>query len=291
MSDQASNLRHLVEAPNQTARVITFASGKGGVGKSNLITNLAIAIAAGKLKVALLDVDLGLANLDILLGLTPGYNLSHLMSGQKNITEIIVPGPNDVMFIPGASGVSRLANLNEEERLFLLERFKEIEDRADLILIDTGAGLGDNVLRFALASHTLIVVTTPEPTARMDAYALIKTFRRQCSGQEVYILVNEASHHEAKQVYQSLSTVCQQHLDFTPKFLGAVPVDPHVPQSVAKRRPFILNAPRCEASVAVKQIANKLQTQIFPELSHSLATEPQSLFSRFFNVISRLKQE
>ncbi|MBF0245300.1 MAG: P-loop NTPase, partial [Planctomycetes bacterium] len=127
MPDQAASLRSLVGKPGKYAKTITFASGKGGVGKSNIVLNSAIALAAREIRVAILDMDLGLANLDILLGMTPTYNLTHVMSRQKRITDIILPGPNDIMFVPGASGVSRLANLNDAERAFLVETFADLE--------------------------------------------------------------------------------------------------------------------------------------------------------------------
>ena len=224
MADQAATLRNLVGAKPQLAKVITFSSGKGGVGKSNMLCNLSIRLAGLGHRVAILDMDLGLANLDILLGLSPRFNLGHVMAGQKTLTDIICPGPNDIMFVPGASGVSRLANLKTSERENLIKKFNELEKMADLLMIDTGAGLSDNVLSFALASQSLIVVTTPEPTARMDAYALIKTVMSKNPKLPIYVLLNEVnSGKEADQVYKSLLQVCKQHLPKLPQYLATSP--------------------------------------------------------------------
>ncbi len=289
MSDQAATLRGMVGQHHHYAKVVTFASGKGGVGKSNIIVNVAIALAGLDLKIALFDMDLGLANIDILLGMTPHHNLSHVMAGQKSLTDIILPGPNNVMIIPGASGVSRLANLKEQERATLIESFAEIEARADLLLVDTGAGISDNVLQFALASQVLVVVTTPEPTARMDAYALIKTVHRMSEGAlPIQVIVNGvASKSEAEQVFQSLLAVCERHLSNHPQFLGFVPQDPAIPKAVKKRRPFLLNNPGSPAARAVVDLAAEMRRVLLPTGSNAAAPRvANSFFARLFSLFS-----
>jgi flagellar biosynthesis protein FlhG len=285
MADQAATLRSMMGATSKYSKVITFSSGKGGVGKSNIICNLAIMLAGRGLRVAILDMDLGLANLDILLGVSSTYNLTHVMAKQKKITEIIVPGPNNIMFIPGASGVSRLANMNENERNFLIKNFSELESLTDIILVDTGAGLSDNVLHFALASHALIVVTTPEPTARMDAYALIKTAHNKDKSLPFHIIVNEvASDNEGENVYNSLLDVCQKHLSLELNFLGFVPTDPKIPQAVKRRRPFSIEFPNCNGSKSLEKITSKFQNEFLPNHGKGKDRMQNSFFSRLFSI-------
>lgn len=287
MPDQAASLRQLVGGPQRFAKVVTFASGKGGVGKSNLITALSILLADRGHKVALMDMDLGLANLDLLLGVKPRFNLAHVMAGQKKITEIVCPGPNNIMFVPGASGVSRLANLNRKERDTLVERFSELESISDLLLIDTGAGLGENVLHFATASQSLIVVTNPEPPARMDAYALIKTALTRSPNLPVFVLVNEVRHEsEARNVYRSISEVSRQHLPQAPHFLGYVPRDDHVVRAVSRRIPFVLEYPSCAASRAMSQVSRDFERNLLPHRGGPDDRQRSSFFTRLFSAFS-----
>lgn len=288
MADQAATLRNLVGNQNRLAKVVTFSSGKGGVGKSNILCNLSIKLAGLGHRVSILDMDLGLANLDILLGLSPRFNLGHVMAGQKSITDIICPGPNDIMFVPGASGVSRLANLRQKERESLIKKFTELESMADLLMIDTGAGLGDNVLHFALASQSLVVVTTPEPTARMDAYALIKTVMSKDPTLPVYVILNEAhSQREAEQVFNSLLQVCKQHLPKLPTYLGYLPLDPHVSRAVQQRKPFILEYPQSPASKAISQVAGEFQNLLLPHSAKREDHNSKPFLSRLFSLFSK----
>ena len=287
MPDQAETLRGLVGSPKRFAKVLTFASGKGGVGKSNLALATAITLASRDLKVAIMDMDLGLANLDILMGVQPRFNLSHVMAGQKQLTEIIVPGPHDVMLIPGASGVSRLANLKPMERQELTQKFAEIESLVDLLIVDTGAGLGENIVHFALASSAIIVVTTPEPTARMDAYALIKTALARNPEMDVQILVNEVSgEREAQDVFEGLCKVCRQHLSSSPNYLGHVPKDENVPRSVAQRTSFVLHQPRCPAAKAVRAVASQIERHLFPSSEQLDNKQRTSFLTRLFSAFS-----
>jgi|SaaInlStandDraft_1057018.scaffolds.fasta_scaffold31033_1 flagellar biosynthesis protein FlhG len=287
MTDQAAILRGMVGEVKKYPKVVTFASGKGGVGKSNLITALAILMGEQNTKVTLLDMDLGLANLDILLGLNPRFNLAHVMAGQKKIREIVCPGPNNIMLVPGASGVSRLANLNSRERKQLSEKFSELEKMSDIVLVDTGAGLGENVLHFATASQAMVVVTTPEPPARMDAYALIKTAMAKAPDLSIHVIINEAaSEAQAKAVFKSLSEVSRQHLPRLPKYLGYVPLDPHVSQSVGKRRPFVLAYPNSVASRAMRKIERDLSAFLLPHRGTSDDRLSRSFFSRLFSAFS-----
>lgn len=287
MADQAANLRHLVGDPLRYSKTVTFTSGKGGVGKSNLILSLSILLAQQGLKVGLMDLDLGLANLDILMGASPRYNLTHVMAGQKSVTDIVHPGPHDIMFIPGASGVSRLANLNKKEREQLTRTFSEIETLADLLLIDTGAGLSENVLHFATASQSLIVVTTPEPPARMDAYALIKTAMSRSPELDIYLLINEVKNaSEADRVFKSIKEVCRQHCPKLPLYLGYVPLDLHVPRAVSERNSFVLQYPNAPASKAMRRVARDAQAFLLPHQGALEDRQRSSFFSRLFSAFS-----
>lgn len=291
MADQAATLRHLVGDPLRYSKVVTFTSGKGGVGKSNIILSLSILLAKQGLKVGLMDMDLGLANLDILLGVSTRYNLTHVMAGQKKMTDIVHPGPHDIMFIPGASGVSRLANLTRKEREQLTLRFAEIESLADILLIDTGAGLGENVLHFALASQSLIVVTTPEPPARMDAYALIKTVMSRSPDIDIYLLVNEVnSPAEGDRVFKSIKEVCRQHCPKLPLYLGYVLLDPHVSRAVSARTPFVTKFPNCPASKSMDRIARDARAFLLPHHGALEDRQRSSFFSRLFSAFSEKPQ-
>jgi flagellar biosynthesis protein FlhG len=286
-ADQAATLRHLVGDPKRYSKVVTFTSGKGGVGKSNLILSLSILLAKQGLKIGVMDMDLGFANLDILMGVNPRYNLTHVMAGQKKLSDIVHPGPHDIMFIPGASGVSRLANLTKKEREQLVRRFAEIETLADLLLIDTGAGLSENVLHFALASQSLIVVTTPEPPARMDAYALIKTAMSRSPDLDIYLLINEVhSPAEADRVFKSIKDVCRQHCPKLPLYLGYVPLDPHVSKAVSARTPFVHKFPNCPASKAMGRVSRDARTFLLPHMGELEDRQQSSFFSRLFSAFS-----
>lgn len=288
MSDQAATLRNLVGESSRFAKVVTFSSGKGGVGKSNMLCNLSIQLAGLGHRVAIMDMDLGLANLDILLGLSPRFNLGHVMAGQKSLTDIICPGPNDIMFVPGASGVSRMANLRPKERDTLIQKFTELEKMSDLLMIDTGAGLSDNVLQFALASQSLVVVTTPEPTARMDAYALIKTIMSKDASLPVYVILNEVhSPREAELVFNSLLQVCKQHLPKLPIYLGHVPLDLHVSKAVQQRKPFILEYPHCAASKGLTNVSREFQKLLLPHSAKREDHNPKPFLSKLFSLFSK----
>jgi len=273
MNNQADSLRLIVKqmknslhaqinGANKGTRVITISSGKGGVGKSNLSLNLALALTDFKQKVILLDADMGLANIDVILGLTPAYNLAHVMVGEKNITDIITEGPHGLKIIPGGSGMQELANLKEWELENFLTKLSKIEGTTDYLLIDTGAGLSKTVLSFALAAEELIVVTTSEPTAITDAYGLIKTLCRQDYLGQIYIVVNRASSPKAAAiVFNKLKIAVNRFLKHNIDFLGYVVEDAKVGQAVQDQKAFIIEYPHAKASHNLYNIAAKITDQ------------------------------
>ncbi len=242
------------------ATVIAITSGKGGVGKSNVAVNLAIKLSAAGKDVVLLDADLGLANADVLCNITLPSNLSHVISGRKQLSEVMVKAPGDFRLIGGASGLARMADLNELERNHLIEALGELERQADTILIDTGAGISPNVLAFARCADHVLVVTTPEPTAITDAYAVIKVLSRDGQERRVSLLVNQARGPlEGRQVHERIARVAKQFLSVSVLDGGWLPSDEQVSQAVRRRMPFVLGAPRCAASVGIGQLAMRLE--------------------------------
>ncbi|MDD2211458.1 MAG: MinD/ParA family protein [Clostridia bacterium] len=273
MNNQADSLRLIVKQMknslqaqinnvNKGTRVITISSGKGGVGKSNLSLNLALALTDFKQKVMLLDADMGLANIDVILGLTPLYNLSHVIMGEKTIPEIIIEGPHGLKIIPGGSGMQELANLKEWELENFLTKLSKIEGEADYLLIDTGAGLAKTVLSFALAADELIIVTTSDPTAITDAYGFIKTLCIQNYSGQIYIVVNRAfSANDAAIVYNKLKIAVNKFLKYNIEFLGFVVEDSKVGQAVREQKAFIIAYPQSMASYNLYNIAAKITNQ------------------------------
>ncbi len=302
MTDQAHALREMIaqaqhDAPNAVAaptqptnpkseirnpkspatRTLAITSGKGGVGKTTLSVNLAAQLATMGRRIVLLDADLGTANADVLCNLTPAGHLAHVVAGRKSIHQVITPAPGGFHLIPGASGLATVAALAEHERQRLLDQLQLLEQDVDLLLVDTGAGIGPNVLGFLMAADEVIVVTTPEPTAITDAYALIKTLARQREqlGQgppAVRILVNQAaSEREARGVYERLAAVCRRFLSFVPRFAGHVVHDTVVGQAVRQRQLFVLEQPRSAAGLCMHRLAHRIDRHaIVPRPSGSL---------------------
>ncbi len=241
------------------ARVIAVSSGKGGVGKSNLAVNLAVMMSGLGLKVCLLDADLGLANADVLCNLTPRLTLEHVLAGRCRLAEAAALAPGGFRLIPGASGVARLADLGLEHRRELLRQLALLERVADVIIIDTGAGIGRNVLAFAAAAHTTLVVTTPEPTAMTDGYGLIKSLSHRDPDRPVQVVVNLVSEAgEAEEVFARLDRVSRAFLNRPLEFGGMIPLDPSVRRAVRMRVPFSLLAPDGAATQAVRRLAVRL---------------------------------
>ena len=242
------------------ASVIAITSGKGGVGKTNLAVNLAITLSAAGKRVVLLDADLGLANADVLCNIDLPANLSHVIARRKELGEVLVQAPGGFSLIGGASGLARMADLTDADRQRLVDALGELEQKADVILIDTGAGISPNVLAFTRAADHVLVVTTPEPTAITDAYAVVKVVSRDHAERRISLLVNQARNpNEARIVHERIARVARQFLGVSVLDAGSVPEDEQVSLAVRKRTPFVLASPRSPASHAVTQLAKRLQ--------------------------------
>jgi len=240
-------------------RTIAFTSGKGGVGKSNLVLNTGLLLARQGRRVALLDGDLGLANLTVLMGQAPKYDLRDVIAGDKRIREIVMEGPNGLLVIPAGSGVAELASLSEADRSGLFEQLHDIEDAVEFLLIDTGAGISDTVLSLILASDESVVVTQPEPTALADAYALMKVVIQQFPAYPFHVLINMVRDgRQARQVQRSLAEILTRFLGYTPGDAGFVVMDSWVAQAVVQQVPFTVLAPRAPASRCIEDLVGRL---------------------------------
>lgn len=280
MKDQAAKLRSIVNKLNNTditsdnketivpertvgnrrnARVITVTSGKGGVGKTNITINLAIKISQLGLKVIVIDADLGLSNVDIVLGKTPNFNLSDVINNRRNIHEIIEEGPGGVKFISGGSGLQDLIKINKEQLAHLLIELGRLDEEADIIFIDTGAGISDQVLSFVYAAKEVIVITTPEPTAITDAYALIKVIAQKDKSKKISLLLNKADNPtEASNTLDKLYQVCLKFLGISIDKLGFVCNDANIPKAVKLQQPFVITFEKSAAALDISSIAKSL---------------------------------
>ena len=278
-NDQAHDLRLLAAERrggerrlSESTRVIAITSGKGGVGKTSLTVNLAVTLAKLGKRVIILDCDLGTANVDVMLGMHPRYNLQHVLSRQRRLDEVMSVGPHGVCVISGGSGFSELANLTDSRREELLSTFASLEGQADILLLDTGAGISANVLRFVVAAGEALVVTTPEPTAVTDAYALIKVASQQAapaanghaeaaasSDIRLRLVVNQAaSPAEAQETASNIVNVAQRFLGVTVQYFGSIPVDRSMSQAVRAQSPVVDSFPRSPAALAIDRLARLL---------------------------------
>jgi flagellar biosynthesis protein FlhG len=280
--DQAAQLRSMARAHSR-ANVIAITSGKGGVGKSNVAVNLAIQFASAGRDVVLLDADLGLANADVLCNVDLPYNLSHVIARKKELADVLTLAPGGFRLIGGASGLARMADLSDFDRQRLVNALGELETQTDIILIDTGAGISPNVLSFTRAADHVLIVTTPEPTAITDAYAVVKVISRDGGDRRLSLLVNQArSQMESRVVYERIAKVARQFLGVDVFEAGYVPSDENVPQAVRRRMPFVLGAPRCPASQCIAQLAMRLEQGVGAHLDRN-----GSFFSRMMKWLGR----
>lgn len=249
-------LRDSKTVPAWGPRVITITSGKGGVGKTNLTVNMAIALAQYNQRVIIFDADLGLANVDVLLGVTPPVNLyDHLYRGAP-IEEALTPGPGNIKIISGGSGFLELANLSSRQRSMLLESVNRLNRTADFILIDTGAGISKDVLAFCAAADEVLIVVTPEPTSLADAYGLVKVLDRFNLHRDVHIAINQSrGENESADTINRLQTLAVKYLSIKLNYLGNVQYDPAVVRAVKNQKPFLLSNPECPAAVEMKKMA------------------------------------
>ncbi len=246
-------------APRHNATVLAIASGKGGVGKTNIAANLSICLAAAHQRVVLMDADLGLGNLDVIMNIQSRYNLSHVISGQKQLDEIVHLGPVGVEVLCGGSGVEALANLNTFQRQRLIESLDGLCQRADFMIIDAGAGIQASVVGFCLAADSTLVVTTPEPTAMTDAYAMIKVLAGNAYTGRIHLLVNMAQTvAEGRTVYRQISDVASRFLNTPVYEAGTLCRDEAVWSAVRCRTPVVLAYPRSPITAALKDVSVRL---------------------------------
>ncbi|MFY9187837.1 MAG: MinD/ParA family protein [bacterium] len=269
MLDQAQRLRQLAHQweRRRTRRTIAITSGKGGVGKTNIAVNLALALHERGHTVTLLDADLGLANVDVLLGITPPYTLGQVVQRQCSLADIVYPAYG-IKVVAGGSGLEELATLPESELLYLFHDAAQID--SDFFLIDTGAGLSSKVTSLALAAQEVVVVTTPEPTSLTDTYALIKVLNRRSCGLTLHLVVNRAgSSKEAAQVTANFCRVVQDFLAVPVNSLGYIPEDRLVKAAVSRQQPLLFTFPSAPAAERLRMIAATLSGDICPSVSGS----------------------
>lgn len=261
-----------IDGKESNTRVITIASGKGGVGKSNFTINLALALSELGKKVLVLDADLGLANLDLLLGIYPPYNLYHVVHEQKEMADVIFDGPKGLKIIPGGSGIHELADLKEWELERFLTKLAVIEQQFDFLLIDTGAGISKNVLNFTLAADDIYIITTPEPTSLADAYGLIKTLNRYKFPGLIKIVINRVySKKEGEIAASKLKVVAKRFLtNCQLDTVGSIPEDRRIGEAVKKQEPFLLAYPNSEVTENIYRIAANLSNQEYKSNNSSL---------------------
>jgi len=278
VADQAEKLREIMRnknsasqsesTPSQKAsRIISVSSGKGGVGKTNIAINLALAYAKMGKKVIVLDADLGLANVNVVLGVIPRYNLYHLIRQQKKMRDIILDTPYGIQIVAGASGFSKIANLSEEERKIFIEELQELSS-ADIIIIDTSAGVSNNVLTFVAASDDVIIVTTPEPTAITDAYGIVKIIATEIDNLDLglKLVINRVkSVTEGRKVAERVINIAGQFLNIKLDYLGFVYEDAVVQNAVIRQRPFLSLDPKGKASICIDHIVRRLENIDFKE--------------------------
>lgn len=263
VQEQARGLSRLSQA--KPVRVLAIASGKGGVGKSNLAANLGRIIATRNKAVMLMDADLGMANLDVLLGVRPRYDLYHVINGSRSLEEVIVIEPGGVMLVPASSGVERMASLSTAEHAGLVRAFSELSLPVDVLLIDTAAGISDSVISFSQASHEVVVVVCDEPASITDAYALIKVLGRDHGidrFQVISNMVKSADH--GRRLYEKLSTVADQYLGICPGYLGHVPYDEALRVAVQRRRTVADEFPASKSVMAMQRIVDRLEDLPLP---------------------------
>ncbi len=272
-TDQAGTLRAInAPAPPQnhtgktTTRVFAITSGKGGVGKTAVVANMAVLLARMGKRVLILDADLGLANIDVVFGLTPGHNLNHFFSGEHGLDTILTDGPEGIKILPAGSGVQRFTRLDAHQKMRLLEALDAMNNDFDFVLIDTEAGISENVTYFNTAAQEILVVTTPEPTAITDAYALMKLLSNQYHEKHFNLIVNFIkSEDEALDVYRKLTMVANRYLDISIDYIGSIPRDKMMVDAIRKQQVLVQLYPESKTAGA------------FQALARTVVQEPQSI--------------
>ena len=289
--DRAEQLRNIIKASSQPqrplARVITVTSGKGGVGKSNTAINLAIQFRKMGQQVIILDADFGLANIEIMFGAVPKHNLYDLIYQGKSITDIITWGPMEVGFISGGSGIAGMSNLNRGYLSCIIQNLAQLDSIADIIIVDTGAGISDAVLEFLVASDEILLITTPEPTSITDSYSLLKALNRHprysSETTKVKVIANKVfSEAEAEALYAKLEAVVARYLKVPITYLGMIPHDNQLAKAVMQQMPVSLDSPKARSALAYEEIAAKLMNK---ELNKNLTKRGMAAF--FSHIISK----
>ena len=266
MNDQAEPLRKKFSKSNSSAqrgsnsniRSLSFTSGKGGVGKTNIVVNLAIHFAQMGKKVFVIDADLGLANIDIMLNIAPEFTIEDVLIGKKQINEIIVEGPLGIHILPSSSGISEMQSLSGQQQMSILKSLGKLHSQYDYILIDTGAGIAPNVLRFNAAVDEICVITNTEPTSLTDAYALMKIMSSKYQTHDFSLIVNQATQQEATGVYRRLVNVLDQYLSVTLNMAGSIPRDLNFVKAIKQQTPLSLLYPRSPSTKAFRNLAQQL---------------------------------
>ena len=250
---------------NRPVRVIAVTSGKGGVGKTNVSVNLGVSLASLGRNVMLMDADLGLASVDVLLGLRPRFNLSHVVSGERPLDEVLVDGPEGLKIVPASSGISSMAALAPAEHAGVIRAFSELKQPLDVLLIDTAAGISDSVIAYTKAAQEVIVVLCDEPTSITDAYALIKLLNREYGIHRFRVLANMVSSVQAgNELYRKILQVTDRYLDVALDFIGAIPNDDYLRKAVQRQKSVVDAFPRCKSSLAFKKLAQKADSWPMP---------------------------
>lgn len=261
-----------------SARVIVVTSGKGGVGKTNITVNLALALARREKRTILFDADLGMANVDVILGVSPKAHLGDVVAGRKTLDDVLLPIGDNLHVVPGGSGIHELADLDQDKLNGFIRQMASLENRADFILVDTGAGISRGVLNFVLAAHEILVVTTPEPTAITDAYGLIKSIDQHNPLAQVRLIINMAeSEQEARAVAQKLIMIVDRFLEVDVSFLTHIEKDPHVSRSVLQQQPFYHAFPYGPSARRINLLASLL---IDPNEGEAPRESPSGFFAR-----------
>ena len=252
---------------SSNARVISITSGKGGVGKTSIVANLGYAFDRQGKKVLILDADMGLGNLDVLLGLAPKYNLSHVITGEKTIEEILIDGPGNMKILPASSGIQELTQLTRDQKIQVLTQLDPLIDRVDVLLIDTAAGISQNVMDFNATAQEIVVVVSPEPTSITDAYALMKVLSLKYSEKVCKLLVNMTTRpEEGREVYRQLHLVTDRFLDINIDYLGCILHDAKITKGIKNQKLVSELYPDAQASKCFKDLARKISTM--PLMNH-----------------------
>lgn len=267
-TDQADTLRNMAQqepvASNEPAdqhltKVLAITSGKGGVGKTAVVSNIAINLAKRDKRVLILDADLGLANIDVVFGLTPAYNMNHFFSGEQELPDILVDGPFGIKILPAGSGIQNFTRLTAQQKMRLLDGLDAMHNQFDYVLIDTEAGISENVTYFTTAAQDIIVVTTTEPTAITDAYALMKLLSSQYHERHFNLIVNQIqTEDDALDVFRKLTMVSNRYLDISIDFLGSVPEDKMMVEAIKKQKVMSELHPTSKVSSAFGQLADRI---------------------------------